>query len=71
MGQLQLAMDQPRLDKDTFRQPIRVLTASAQGSESELGGAENHYEQCGLASRKEQRWGFEGASFRVALGDLR
>ena len=31
--QLQLAMDQPRLDEDTFCRPIRILTASAQGGE--------------------------------------
>ena len=32
--QLQLAMDQPRLDEDTFCQSIRILTASAQGRRS-------------------------------------
>ena len=34
LKQLQLAMDQLRLDKDTFGQSIRILTASAQEKRS-------------------------------------
>ena len=42
---------------------------SPRNAKSKPDGRTNHCVQFGLASQ-EQRWGIEGASFGVALGDL-
>ena len=68
--QLQLAMDQPRLDEDTFCQSIRILTASAQGRRVRTGWGRKPLYTVWASFLKSSVGGLRELAFGVALGDL-